>query len=376
MLSLKQKIAKNYINAIGWRSNQKYVLIESDDWGAIRMPSRKVYNHLIQHNISVDKLHIDKYDSVESEDDLKALFHSLEKFRDKNGNHPVLTAYHVVANPDFDKIEASDRKEYYYETILDTYARQPHTKNTPALIKEGIQKGIYIPQYHGREHIHVKRYMEAINSDSEKEQIAFQHKAIISSKSNTCTAPYISDYFKGFAYDSDAEHQDLEDIHRDGLRIFKEIFEMPSLTFVGQGSVWGNHILSMLQEEGVQLVPGQQHMPIKNGQYKIVNKKWGSKNKYGQIHWRRNCQFEPARNHKDDWVGKCLAEIKIAFRWGKPAVISAHRENFIGSIFEENRAQSLDKLETLLEAILTTWPDVKFISSAQLAEMMISDLNE
>jgi len=47
-----------------------------------------------------------------------------------------------------------------------------HTRKVPELIKEGMRKGIYIPQYHGREHIHVKRYMEAINSDSEKEQLA------------------------------------------------------------------------------------------------------------------------------------------------------------------------------------------------------------
>src|SRR5690554_6896289 len=130
MLTFKEKIIKNTINAIGWRSNLKYVLIESDDWGAIRMPSRNIFELLKSKNIEVDKFSFDRNDSVESEEDLKALFHSIEKFRDENGNHPVLTAYHVVANPDFDKIEASDRKEYYYETILDTYARQPHTKNT------------------------------------------------------------------------------------------------------------------------------------------------------------------------------------------------------------------------------------------------------
>jgi len=149
---------------------------------------------------------------------------------------------------------------------------------------------------------------------------------------------------------------------------------MPSITFVAQGSVWGDHILSMLKEEGVKLIPGQQHKPVGMGKTKVVDKRWGSKNEYGQIHWRRNCQFEPARDQNFDWVGKCLSEMKIAFRWGKPAVISAHRENFIGSIFEENREQSLNKLEALLEAVLTTWPDVKFISSAQLAEIMISDI--
>lgn len=374
MLSLKDKLAKNYINALGWKTNQKYLVIESDDWGAIRMPSKEVYNKLIQANIPVDKLHIDKLDSLESEEDLKALFESLQQFKDIEGNAATLTAYHVVANPDFEKIEENNKADYYYETILDTYARNQYTQNVPKLIEQGMKDGVYIPQYHGREHIHVKRYMEAINSDSEKEQIAFENKAIISTHSTVCNNPYKSYYFRGFDYDNNNEHKDLEAIHRDGLKIFKEIFGMPSVTFMAQGSVWGDHILPMLKQEGVQLVSGQQTIPTPGGKYKTVNKNWGTKNKYDQIHWRRNCMFEPARNQNFDWVGKCLAEIEIAFRWGKPAVISSHRENFIGSIFEENRERSLEKLEILLESVLKKWPDVRFISSAQLAEKMINNI--
>jgi hypothetical protein len=71
----------------------------------------------------------------------------------------------------------------------------------------------------------------------------------------------------------------------------------------------------------------------------------------GQIHWRRNCTFEPSRNQDYDWVNRCLKEIEIAFRWGKPAVINSHRVNFIGSIFPENREKSLQKLKTLLKEV-------------------------
>jgi hypothetical protein len=37
MLSLKEKLAKNYINAVGWQTKKKYLVIESDDWGSIHM---------------------------------------------------------------------------------------------------------------------------------------------------------------------------------------------------------------------------------------------------------------------------------------------------------------------------------------------------
>jgi hypothetical protein len=372
MLSVKEKLAKNYINSRGWKTNQKYLIIESDDWGAIRMPSKEVYHKLIANDIPVDKFSFDKHDALESEEDLKNLFNTLEKFQDKTGSPAVLTAYHVVANPDFEKIEATARKDYHYETILETYSRFLHTKKVPNLIKEGIEKGIYIPQFHGREHIHVKRWMEAINFNSEKEQLAFQNRAIVSSKSKTCRNPYTKDYFKGFAFSSISEHEEIENIHRDGLKIFKEIFGFPSKTFVAQGTVFGDHILKMLSEEGVQLILGQQSAPKSDNGYQTINKNWGNITKFNQQYWRRNCLFEPARNQNFPWVKKTMEEIEIAFRWGKPAVISAHRENFIGSIFEENRTQSLQKLEILLELVMKKWPDVKFISTAKLAEIMLN----
>ena len=140
MLTFKEKISKNYINALGWSTKEKYILLESDDWGAIRMPSISTYNLFIEKKIPVNDLHIDKYDSLESEEDLKALFETLEKFIDKKGNPAALTAYHVVANPNFAAIEANERKKYVYETILETYARNPHTVKSFDLIKQGISK--------------------------------------------------------------------------------------------------------------------------------------------------------------------------------------------------------------------------------------------
>jgi hypothetical protein len=371
MLTLKEKLSKNYINALGWKTSQKYLLIESDDWGTIRMPLKSVYDTCIDNGIDLKKLSFDANDSLESTDDLEALFKVLTSVEDSKGNPAVLTAYHVMANPNFEAIEKNGRKEYVYETILETYKRNPHTQNSFEAIQKGMELGIYIPQFHGREHIHVKRWMEAINSNSNKEQIAYENQAIIWTGSDKDKHPYKKDYFKGFDYESEQEAKEVEAIHQDGLRLFKEIFGMESLSFVAQGTVWGNHLLPMLNSQGVRLVGGQQLHPDGNGGYKVVNKYWGTKNKLGQVHWRRNVLFEPGRNLNFDWVGKSLAEIEIAFRWGKPAVISSHRENFIGSIFEENRTQSLQKLERLLKKVLQKWPDVQFISNAQLAEIML-----
>ncbi len=371
MLSIKEKLSKNYINAIGWKTKQKYLIIESDDWGAIRMPDISTYKIFIENCIPVDSLHIDKFDSLESTDDLESLFQVLTSIVDRKGNPAVLTAYHVMANPNFEAIEKNGRTKYEYETILETYKRNSHTQDSFSSIQKGMKMGVYVPQFHGREHIHVKRWMEAINSESSKEHIAFKNKSIISSKSTICTKPFSKNYFAGQDYSDSSEFEDLESIIEDGLDLFVQIFGFKSISFTPQGSFWGDHILKTLHDKGVILIGGRQFHPMPNGKHKFINnKKWGEKNELGQIHWRRNCMFEPSRNQNFPWVEKCLAEIEIAFRWGKPAVISAHRENFIGSIFEENKTISLKKLKDLLKHVLKKWPDVQFISTHQLAEIM------
>jgi hypothetical protein len=370
MFFLKQKLAKNYVNSRGWRTNQKYIVIESDDWGAIRMPSLEVYNTFLDNKVPVNESPIDKLDSLESSDDLKALYYSLGKFTDNKGNHPILTAFHVVANPDFEKIEASNRKDYHFETIFETYKRCKATENVSKLIFEGIEKGIYLPQSHGREHIHVKRWMEAIISDSEKEHLAFKNKAIISTPSKKCNNPYLENYFAGQDYSDESEYKEIEKNIEEGLNIFEDLFGFKSLTFTPQGGFWGDHILKVLSKNGVLLACGQQAAPDFNKSHKVVNKFWGQKNDFGQFYYRRNVLFDPFYNQDLDWVNKALKDIEIAFFWNKPAVISTHRANFTGSIFEENRIKSLDKLELLLSLLLKKWPDVQFISSQRLAEIM------
>ena len=372
MLSIKQKLSKNYINARGWRTKRKLLLIESDDWGAIRMPSRKTYEYFLSKNIAVDKSYFDKNDSLESVDDLEALYDVLDGFRDINGNPAVITAFTVVANPDFEKTEADKRQKYHYEVITETYKRNTHTEKSYELFLEGAKKRILYPQFHGREHINVKRWLEAISSTSIKEDFAFLQQAVISAQMTNDKFHYPLNYFAAFGYSEQQEQMAHRAIISEGLQHFETLFGFKSLSFVASCSIWGDDINKPLVEGGVKLQSGQQSQPVSNNQLKIKNKTWGQKNRLGMIHWRRNCSFEPSSNQDYDWVNRCLKEIEIAFRWGKPAVINSHRVNFIGSIFPENREKSLKKLKTLLTEVQRRWPEVEFVDTERLGKIMVT----
>lgn len=99
----------------------------------------------------------------------------------------------------------------------------------------------------------------------------------------------------------------------------------------------------------------------------------GTRNKFGQYFLVRNCFFEPSLSKTSDPVGECLKRINIAFRWHKPAIISSHRINYMGSLVEKNRSDNLKLLKDLLESIIKTWPDVEFMTSDELGELINSE---
>lgn len=363
-ISFRDKLAKNYINAIGWRTKKKLVLIESDDWGAIRMPSRETYEKLRVAGAG-DGCFFDKFDSLESSKDLELLFEVLSSVKDHKGQYAIMQPFTVVANPNYEAIEANQFSKYEYEPFTDTYKRYTHTEHTFETVKEGVQAGIWHPQSHGREHIHLNRWMKALQSNDRLVRLEFSLKAFHCG----CLPPNM-DYYNAFDYDSKDEIPQLKGVVQDGLHIFEQTYGYLPLALCAPCGYTCQELVDFSTQEGIRLQGGQFRSPNGDGSYNIVNKYWGDREINDARIYRRNCKFEPAKNHNIDWVDRCLSEIKIAFRWGKPAVIDSHRVNYIGSISPENRNYSLKEMNRLLKEIVKRWPDVEFINSEQLYKEM------
>jgi len=97
------------------------------------------------------------------------------------------------------------------------------------------------------------------------------------------------------------------------------------------------------------------------------------KNRYNQQYLTRNCFFEPnswEHDRNKDWVNDCMHEIEIAFRCHKPATISSHRVNYTGTLHPDNRANGLRKLAVLLSEITKHWPEVEFMTSVELGDLI------
>lgn len=80
--------------------------------------------------------------------------------------------------------------------------------------------------------------------------------------------------------------------------------------------------------------------------------------------------FEPSSDLHKDWLNECKRQIEICLKNGNPIIISSHRVNFVGRINKKNRDNSLRQLLELLKWVSLKWPDVEFMSSDELGEVI------
>jgi len=372
-VGLKQNITRNLLNLRGWQSgSRKIVVIESDDWGTVRVSSKEAYHHFLKNNLPVNECPYNSNDMLESNEDIELLYETLASVKDLNGNPALLTANNIVANPDFEKIKASGYGQYFYEPFTETYKRYPNHNRVMQLYKEGIANKLLMPQFHGREHVNVARWLKALQANDKAAHLAFEQNMFsVHEKSNP---EALNEYMDALDADDEEELKNKATIVKDGLGLFKNIWGFASTSFIAPCYIWDASIEPALAGAGVKSIQGVaiQLQPVVNPGYQYKRKYHyiGQRNKLGQHYLVRNAFFEPSTNPGFDWVSDCLNRIETAFRWKKPAIISMHRLNFMGGLRPENRQQNLALFSSLLQQITKRWPQVEFMHSAQLGDLI------
>lgn len=371
---IKFTINRNLLNIPGWRTNRKIVVIESDDWGSIRMPSKKVFDKLLNSGIRVDKCHYCSNDALESCEDLSYLFEVLNSVTDKFNNPAIITANTLVANPDFEKIKESRFTEYHYKKITDGFLEVKGSENLISSYKEGEDNRFFKIQSHGREHVNVSRWMKFLVQNDKETHICFENG--LYGLSTTVSTVNRSSFLSAFDFETYEEEIQVNDIAIDGLQIFKDIFGYTSKSFIAPNYVWGKSLEKAIQTEGVKFIQGGPTHRYTKLVKTMVNKRiryMGKHNQINQIDLVRNAHFEPSENKNKDWINSCLANVKLAFTYKHPAIISTHRVNYVSGINVNNRDINLKGLRELLLKIKSSWPDVEFMSSDQLGELITKE---
>ena len=370
---IKQNISRNLSNLPGWRTKRHIIVIESDDWGSIRMSSKESFNTLKQSRIDVDKNHYNTNDSLESNTDLQMLMEVLSKHKDATGRNVVMTGVNIVANPNFDKIRENGFTQYVYEPYTETCKKYPDHDKVHDLWRQGIQERLLVPAFHGREHLNTQGWMRALQNGCKSTILAFDHG--VTGISRGIDGLKLGSYQAAFDIDTLADLEYQKEVLKTGLDLFEELYGYRSKFFIPTNGPFNNQLETVVKKLNVDyLGTGKiQLEPLGNNQYKKNVRYLGKKSNEDLMYMTRNAFFEPnswEHSSSKKWVNDCLKEIEIAFRWHKPATISSHRVNYIGWLNEYNRANGLQKLDELLGQIIKRWPDVEFMTSSELGDLI------
>jgi hypothetical protein len=346
---------------------ERTVVIESDDWGSRRMPSAKAREWLVSQGIIKGDEPYD-HESLENAEDIARLSEVLSAFTDFTGRHPVLTCFYNPANPDFKAIREADFDHYFSESVPDTLDRRGDRREVEKAWHEARDAGLLVPEYHGREHLQVPMWMKSLRQPGPVRD-AFDHEFYsvpLPDQPAFCRAFRAAYYFS-----EPSEIPELESILLDGARMFERQHGFVPRVFCPPNNVFHPTMLSSVRKAGCLTIvrPLRSKQPDGRGGGKTVLA-WSRKPLPGMSISRRNAIFEPVMNAS---VDHAMKGIESAFSWGRPAVLSTHRVNYIGGINPAMRDQGIRALRELLARSVKTWPDVRFLASHELIEWIVEN---
>ena len=373
---MKQFIANYLKNISGWRTNRKLVILSVDDYGNVRLDSKIALNNLKKSQIPFHS-HFDLFDTLETRKDLEGLYEVLSSVKDQHGNSAVFTAYSLPCNIDFKAMAANGYSEYVYELLPQTYEKlslkdSSAYAGTWELWKEGIEKGLMKPQFHGREHFSMNIFNNLLVKPSEiLLKVLKQHSYVSIPEHDN----YSQNWTAAYSFDDKKETESFLDNIKDGLKWFKVVYGYDAKVFTPSAQQFPLHLECELKSLGLEYLdrPRSLNRHLGNGKYQIEKHKLGGGDVMTEL--VRNVVFEPTTTRILDWVNFSFKQVEAAFRMKKPANISSHRVNYCGHIDPKNREIGLTALKQLLQKIKKKWPEVEFISADQLGEI-IKDNNE
>ena len=352
-------------------TDKRILVVESDDWGSIRTPSKSTLEELVTLGDNPYKEPFIANDAIESEQDINELCGTLSKFVDKNNRPLVITANYAMCNANFEKI--AETKIYNRETFIETYKTTFKEADTYNTLKKAISNGFIWPQLHCLEHLSVQRWMKALENDAKDTRIAFSHRMYGIGASHN--SQNLFGYMDSYNFCTKEELLYLVDSVGEAARLFENIFGFRSKSFVASCYVWDKNIEKALHENGItQIQTGLYQIKpyyYDGGKYSKIRHFTGEKNTFDQIYTVRNCEFEPCfGGNIDNICKKCISQIDYAFSHNIPAIISSHRCNYIDRINPGNRERSLRALETVMENIVNKYQDIVFMTSDELGEYL------
>ena len=309
------------------------LIIESDDWG----PGPP------EHAEALDRLAA-----------------CLARYRDGTGRAPVMTLGLILSLPDSEAIAATDLSIYHARPLTD-----PAYAGILAALRRGIQAGVFAPQLHGMAHYWPDALLAVARRDP---AVRAWVLAGPGQESERLPSPLQSRWVDASTLPSSPlpEAAIMPAVDEE-VALYRSLFGQVPEVVVPPTFVWTEPVEAAWAARGVRALvtpgrrctgrdagglPGCEATPLHNGQTGMGDITYLVRDRY----------FEPDRGQRAE-AGLAALEEKTA--QGRPCLLETHRFNFTGA----GQEAALAELDRLLSQALQRFPDLRFMSAAELARL-------
>lgn len=370
-MQLIKEVAKALVAKLGFQTNRRIVVFESDDWGAVRVPDAGALAKFVERFPAFKLDHYQSFDGLEKNSDVRDLsLLLLERAASFEASAPVFTLNFATANPDFDRCVPGNAEaaHFEFEPIDRTYRAYDGDEGVLDLVRLGRGETALHPQLHGREHLNATAWLVDAAADP---ALGFARDLRIVGLDDA--------FYNGIdALNNGNTMVDAREYLEDAIAIFKRIFGFAPRSFIPPCYVADEECESIALGLGINTIQSsmKRNIPLGVDSYSRRINIFGRSNVAGQCRLVRNVQFEPSRSmfggaNVADCVDVTFREIEMAFLRKQPAVICTHRVNYTSRVAETHREFSLEALDVLLKRLAKEYPDVEFMTSDQLGQTIL-----
>lgn len=322
--------------AAAWREpvlRAPVLILESDDWG---------------------------YGPVEQAQALRRIADVLAGFWDDASRHPVMTLGVILAGPDTAAIRSFGLKHYCRLTLTD----QPLLTVREAML-DGAKRGVLALQLHGREHYWPDCLMRAA---AERPQVRDWLIANGLPRTEELPSELQSRWMDASALPSQPLPRDRVRCEAAcEVRAFAEAFGTTPDVAVPPTFAWTRDVEDAWVRAGVRTIvtPGRRsESRDATGRFVYEDRRIhnGDRGRGDCVFLVRDVYFEPVLGHDHR---RAVGDVVAKTRLGRPALVEIHRMNFVPPGDAADKA--LDELGRLIEEVRKLLPDMRFMSTSELA---------
>ncbi|MFY7666048.1 hypothetical protein [Flavobacterium sp.] len=367
-MEFKKYLKSHFYNSRGYYTADPIVVIESDDWGSQRVASKQIQDELLKKGLLKNNAY-NKYDSLETAIDIENLCDVLSSIKNAAGKSPVFTANFIMENPDYDKIRANQFSKFESENFEKSYLRLESQSKTKYFIDKAVDEQLIFPQFHGLIHLQRFRWLSDLQKNNPKLRKAFDLEFYGFGKNELNPRGYLA----AFDADSKSELFEIAEDIQNGAETFKQHFNFYSGTIIPPQNTLHTSLKLKLSSSnffGIQGARVVKMKPLNPKEPTQIKRFSGIDKQSGLVNVVRNVTFEPSSDPING-IDQAMSEIKIAFQWNRPAVICTHRVNYISRLDPKNGSRGLGMLKELLDRVVASYPEVRFMSSQELATLIM-----